>query len=336
MLKQHNINTISISKKSLFILIYFALGALFMIYIKYLILTLALAFILASFTKYFAKLLQDKYKISHKYGLISIFIFLMFLIFISIALLLPLLIKESYGVIDSTNAVLRRIEEGLMLTGVPIDNLKLSQFSNVIPNLGQITLKILSGLGEILTYTFLTFVLAFYISVNDSGLNSLIRLFMPMKIKENTPSIINKLQYHIGKWAFIEASISLTMGIFVYTVLSILDFEYSAILGIMAGLFQLIPILGPLLIYLIIILIASLQSPTLGIITILLIASLQLIKQFLLLPIIFKSLNNINSLLVIFSLMIGGVLAGPLGVIVAMPVISLYRIVYRDIVNYDK
>jgi predicted PurR-regulated permease PerM len=34
--------------------------------------------------------------------------------------------------------------------------------------------------------------------------------------------------------------------------------------------------------------------------------------------------------------MIGGVLSGPLGVIIAMPVVSLSRIIYRDIFNYDK
>jgi predicted PurR-regulated permease PerM len=336
MSKQDNKNTISVSRKSLLIVALFTLGALFLVYIRYLVLTLILAFILASFTKYFAKLLQDKYKFYYKYGLISIFVFLIILIIASISLLLPLIIKESYGFIELINSLLKNIEAGFAITGVPIENFRLSQFSNFIPNLGQLTISILSGLGEVLTYTLLIFILAFYIAVNDSGLNALIKLFVPSEIKENIPNIIHKLQYHIGKWAFIEAGISLTMGIFVYTVLSILEFQYSAILGIMAGIFQLIPILGPVLIYLLIILIAFLQSPVLGIITLLLIVSIQLIKQFLLLPIIFKSLNHTNALLVVFALMIGGVLSGPLGVIIAMPVISLYRIIYRDIINYDK
>jgi predicted PurR-regulated permease PerM len=336
MSKQNNKNAISISKKSLLILVLFVILFLFLIYIRYLILTLILSFIIASFSKYFAKLLQDTYNISYKYGLISIFIFLIIIIISSIALLLPLLIKESYGFIEFINISLKKIESEFIFTSISTDNFRLSQLSNLIPNLGQLTLSVLSGLGEVLTYTLLIFVLSFYISINDSGLNAFIKLFVPIRMKDNIPNIVNKLQYHIGKWAFIESSIALTMGTLIYTVLSILEFQYAAILGIMGGISQLIPILGPVLIYLIIILIAFLQSTILGIITLSVIISVQLIKQFLLLPIIFKSLNSTNALLVVFALMIGGVLSGPLGVIIAMPVISLSSIIYKNIVTYDK
>ena len=246
------------------------------------------------------------------------------------------MIKESYALIEVINILLKQIESSLIFTGLPIENFKLSQFTNLIPNLGQLTLNIVSALGQILTYTLLICVLSFYIAVNDTGLQALIRLFVPTKAKEKIPSIINKLQYHISKWAFVEASLALIMGIFVYTVLSILEFQYAVVLGILAGILQLVPIFGPALIYLIIILIAFMESPILGLITLTLIITIQLIKQFLLLPIIFKSLKTTNALLVVFALMIGGVLAGALGVIIAMPVVSLARIVYKDINFYDK
>lgn len=329
-------NKISISKKSFLVLILFSVLALFLVYIRYLILTLIISFILASFTKYFAKILQDKYKIAYKYGLIFVFITLLILFISSFILLLPLLIKESYALIEVINILLKQIESSLIFTGLPIENLKLSQFTNLIPNLGQLTLSILSILGEILTYTLLIFVLSFYIAINDNGLQALVKLFFPMELKDKVPDKIQKLQYYIGKWAFIEAGLALIMGIFIYTVLSILEFQYAAVLGILAGILQLVPILGPTLIYLIIILISFVESPILGLITLTLIITIQLIKQFLLLPIIFKSLKTTNALLVVFALMIGGVLAGALGVIIAMPVVSLARIVYKDINFYDK
>lgn len=336
MSKQYNINTISISRKSLLTLTLFILGILFVVYIRYLVLTLILSFILASFTKYFAQILQNKYKINYNYGLISIFIFLIILVLAIISLLFPLLINEGYGFIELINTLVRQIESGLYITGIPVDTLQFSQFTNFIPNLGQLTLSILSVLGEIITYTLLIFVLAFYISINNIGLNALVKIFCPIELKDNIPNLIKTLQYHIGKWAFTEASIALTMGIFIYTVLAILDFQYAAILGIMGGILQLVPILGPVLIYLVILLIAFIQSPILGIITLSIIVSIAIIKKFLLLPIIFKSVSSHNPLLVVFALMIGGILAGPLGIIIAMPVISLANIIYRDIINYDK
>lgn len=336
MKETNNTNKIYISKKSFLVVALFLICFIFLIYIRYLILALMLSFIVAAFTKYFAILLQDKYKIAYRYGVISIFILIIVIFIASFSLLLPLLIKESYGFFELISTILQNIESGLVVTGLPLDSFKLSQFTNLIPNLGQITVNVLSMVGEILTYTLLIFVLAFYIAIQDTGLVSLVKLFSSNEIKDKIPDIIVKLQYHIGKWAFIEASIALIMGIFIYTILTILEFQYAAIISIMAGLLQLIPILGPILIYLIIILIALIQSPILAIITTLLIVSMQLIKQFLILPIIFNSLNNINPLLVVFALIIGGVLAGTLGVLIAMPVVSLANIIYRDIITYDK
>lgn len=336
MQKTNNTNKIYISKKSFLVVALFLICFIFLIYIRYLILALILSFIVAAFTKYFATLLQDKYKIAYKYGVIAIFLLIIIIFIASFSLLLPLIIKESYGFFELISTILQNIESRLVGTGLPLDSFQLSQFTNLIPNLGQITVNVLSMLGEILTYTLLIFVLAFYIAIQDTGLVALVKLFASNEMKEKIPNIIVKLQYHIGKWAFIEASIALIMGIFIYTILTILEFQYAAILSIMAGLFQLIPILGPILIYIIIILIALIQSPILAIITILLIISIQLIKQFLILPIIFKSLNNINPLLAVFALMIGGVLAGTLGVLIAMPVVSLANIIYRDIITYDK
>lgn len=333
---KHNTNTISISRKSFLILIVFIIGFLFLIYIRYLILILLLSFILASFTKYFAQLIQDKYKISYKYGLIFIFITLLMILITSVALLLPLLIKELYALFEFFNTIFKNVESRTLITGVPFGNFQLSQFANLLPNLGQLTLNIVSTLTQFLTYALLVCVLSFYIAVNDAGLHSLIKLFVPIEIKDQIPNIIIKLQHHIGKWAFIEASLALIMGIFIYTVLSILEFQYAAILGILAGILQLVPILGPVLIYIIIILIALGQSPILGLITFALLVCIQLIKQFLLLPIIFKSLKSINSLLVVFVLMVGGILAGILGVIIVMPIVSLASILYKHSNFYDK
>jgi predicted PurR-regulated permease PerM len=332
----NNTNKISISKKSFFFLILFVLGFVLLIYIRYLILTLLISFILASFAKYFAKLVEDRYKIVYKYSLILIFLALVIVLITSVALLLPLLIRELYGLIEFVNTVFKSMESSIIAMGIPLGGFQLSQFANLLPNLGQLTLNIVSALGQILTYTLLICVLSFYIAVNDTGLQALIRLFVPTKAKEKIPSIINKLQYHIGKWAFVEASLALIMGIFVYTVLSILEIQYVAILGIMYGILQLVPILGPVLVNTVIIVLALTQSPILGLIAVTLIVCIQLIKQFLLLPIIFRSLTTPNNLLVVIALMVGGILAGPLGVIIAMPIVSLARIVYKDINFYDK
>jgi len=336
MLPKPNINTISISKKSFFKIILFVFITLFVIYIRYLLLTLAIAFILASFAKYFAQILENRYKITYKYGLIGVFIVLLLLVILWVLQLLPLLIREGYGLFDTINLLIQNFENWLELIGVSVDNIQLTQFTSLIPNLGEATFSVLGLLGQILTYTLLIFVLAFYISINEKGVNKIVQVFVPDDKKDNVPNIIKKLEYHIGKWAFMEASLALIMAIFIYTIISILGFKYAFIFALLAGISQLVPLIGPFIIMSIIIIYAFVQGISLGIITIILIACIQLMKQFLILPVIFNYSKSINSLMIVLALMIGGVLAGTLGVIIAIPILSLANIIYKDIVFYDK
>lgn len=336
MLPKSNINTISISKKSFFKIILFVFITLFVIYIRYLLLTLVIAFILASFAKYFAQALEKRYKIKYKYGLIGVFIVLLLLVIVWVLQLLPLLIREGYGFFETISLLIQNFETWLELIGVSVDNIQLTQFTGLIPNLGEATVGVLGLLGQILTYTLLIFVLAFYISINATGVNKIVQVFVPDDKKDNVPNIIKKLEYHIGKWAFMEASLALIMAILIYTIISILGFKYAFILALLAGISQLVPLIGPFIIMSIIIIYAFVQGISLGIITIILLGCIQLMKQFLILPVIFNYSKSINSLMIVLALMIGGVLAGTLGVIIAIPILSLAKIIYKDIVFYDK
>jgi len=336
MLPKSNINTISISKKSFFKIILFVFITLFVIYIRYLLLTLVIAFILASFAKYFAQALEKRYKIKYKYGLIGVFIVLLLLVIVWVLQLLPLLIREGYGFFETISLLIQNFETWLELIGVSVDNIQLTQFTGLIPNLGEATVGVLGLLGQILTYTLLIFVLAFYISINATGVNKIVQVFVPDDKKDNVPNIIKKLEYHIGKWAFMEASLALVMAILIYTIISILGFKYAFILALLAGISQLVPLIGPFIIMSIIIIYAFVQGISLGIITIILLGCIQLMKQFLILPVIFNYSKSINSLMIVLALMIGGVLAGTLGVIIAIPILSLAKIIYKDIVFYDK
>jgi len=336
MFPKSNINTISISKKSFFKIILFVFITLFVIYIRYLLLTLVIAFILASFAKYFAQILENRYKITYKYGLMGVFIVLLLLVILGVLQILPLLIREGYGLFETISLLIQNFETWLELIGLSVDNIQLTKFTGLIPNLGEATVGVLGLLGQILTYTLLIFVLAFYISINATGVNKIVQVFVPDDKKDNVPNIIKKLEYHIGKWAFMEASLALIMAIFIYTIISILGFKYAFIFALLAGISQLVPLIGPFIIMSIIIIYAFVQGISLGIITIILIACIQLMKQFLILPVIFNYSKSINSLMIVLALMIGGVLTGTLGVIIAIPILSLAKIIYKDIVFYDK
>jgi predicted PurR-regulated permease PerM len=327
--------TLAVSKQSVIKIVLFGVIFAAIIYLRYLIVTVFLAFILASFVKYFANLIKRRYGIPYTSSLITTFLVIAIIILSGISLLFPIIIKEGYGLFQALADFLRQFEDQLGSIGIPLDIEGLKQFTPLFPNLGRVTLGIVGVFGQLLTYTLLILVLGFYIAIDKTGVFTIVRLCVPNHIKDDIPTIVNRLQYHIGKWAFIEAVIALIMAIFMYSILAILGIEYAVLLSLFTGIGQLIPFIGPIIVGLIIILYAFAQSPLLGIAIIILIIGLQIIKQTLLLPIVFHTVKRNNPLLIVMALMVGGVIAGPLGVIIAMPVVSLARIIYADIQYYD-
>ncbi len=327
--------TLAVSKQSVIKIVLFGVILAAIIYLRYLIVTVFLAFILASFVKYFANLIKRRYGIPFTTSLIATFLIITIIILSSISLLFPIIIREGYGLFQALGDFLRQFETQLANIGIPLDIEGLKQFASLIPNLGQITLGLVGVFGQLLTYTLLILVLGFYIAIDKTGVFTIVRLCVPNHIKDDIPTIVNRLQYHIGKWAFVEGVIALIMSIFMYTILAILGVKYAVLLALFTGIGQLIPFIGPIIVGSIIMIYAFTQSTILGIAIIILITSLQIIKQTLLLPIVFNTVKRNNPLLIVLALMVGGVIAGPLGIIIAMPVVSLARIIYADIQYYD-
>ncbi|MEY3470783.1 MAG: hypothetical protein RLZZ223_133 [Candidatus Parcubacteria bacterium] len=334
---QNKINQINlaISKESVLRLVLFILLIAFSIYLRYLIVTIVIAFILASFAKYSSNLLNKRYNISHSQGLTLVFVALSVLLISSVSLLFPLVVKESYGLFQVLSTFVKNVELWFYAMGMPVNSSLIQQFSTIVPNIGEVVINLVGIFGQLLTYIILILVLSFYIAVDKTGVNTIVKIFVASNIKDDVPNIVKRLEHHIGKWAFMEAVIAFIIGMFTYVTLSILGLQYAALLSILAGLAQLIPLIGPALIILIIVIYSFVQSPVLGFIVILLITFIQFIKQFLVLPVLFNTSKPYNTLLVVLALMIGGVLAGALGVIIAMPVVSLSSIIYKDIMSYD-
>lgn len=327
--------TLTLSQQSVIKVVLFGIVIALLIYVRSLVVTVLLAFVVASFAKYLATLLKKRYRIPYTPGLITIFIFLAVVLFSSFALLLPIVIREGYSVFTFLGNFAQDFESQLQALGLPLDITTLRQFTDIIPNIGGVALGVLGTLGQIITYIVLILVLGFYIAIDKTGVYSIVKIFVPDTIKDDVPYIVKRIQTHIGKWATREIFIATMMGMFMYSILAILGIRYAVFLSLLTALGGLIPFIGPILSMGLVIIYVSLQSSLLGIAVILLIVSLYIIKQLLLLPIVFNNGSMHNPLVIIISLMVGGVIAGPLGVIIAMPVVSLARIVYDDIQHYD-
>jgi len=174
--------------------------------------------------------------------------------------------------------------------------------------------------GGILSF-FLIIVLSFYFAVQEDGVTNFLRIVTPIQHEQYVVDLWKRSQRKIGLWMQGQLVLGLLIGVLTFLSLSIIGLENAFVLAIIAAVFELIPVFGPIL--------ASIPAIMFGLIDGgitfgFLIAGIYLIiQQFesqLIHPLVVKKIVGIPSIIVIIVLIIGIQLAGFLGIILSIPV----------------
>ena len=133
---------------------------------------------------------------------------------------------------------------------------------------------------------------------------------------------------------------AIIIGIVITVGLSFTDIRYAPVLGIFAGVTNLIPYIGPIVGMIPGILIAFVDLGTGGqfwwiVILYILIAQV-LIDNFILIPILISRVSNLHPLLVFFAIIVGGKLYGVIGMIIGVPIVSVIKIILLEIRTYRR
>jgi predicted PurR-regulated permease PerM len=140
----------------------------------------------------------------------------------------------------------------------------------------------------------------------------------------------------IGRW--IRGQLLLGAVIFVATlvgllVLSAIGFrefaDFAVLLALVAGVLELVPIIGPIIAAVPAVLIGASISPAAALAAVALYTVVQQLENHLLVPKVMGDAVDLHPALVIFSLIVGASLFGLWGAILATPVVALGRDVYR-------
>jgi predicted PurR-regulated permease PerM len=115
-----------------------------------------------------------------------------------------------------------------------------------------------------------------------------------------------------------------------------LGVKFALTLALVAALTEAIPYIGPWLGAIPAVIIAFLQSPTLALLVIILYVVIQQVENVLLTPNIMHRAVGLDPLVIIVILLIGGKLAGPLGMILAVPLATICSILVREYQKYKK
>jgi predicted PurR-regulated permease PerM len=194
-----------------------------------------------------------------------------------------------------------------------------------------------SAVTSFIFQTAIIFILSFYLAVQEKGVERFLRLISPVEHEDYLVGLWSRSQVKIQAWANGQLLLGIIIAVIVYVALSILGVEHALLLALLAGICELIPIVGMTMATIPAIIIAYLT----GGLSLFFKASIfyLILGQFenhILAPAVVNKVVGIPSLIVIIALIIGGVLAGFWGILLAVPVAATIMEWVSDIENSKK
>jgi predicted PurR-regulated permease PerM len=205
-------------------------------------------------------------------------------------------------------------------------NLLSTQISASVNTLVTLSSAILSPVVDVVV---IFFVSIYGLILAPSTRDFILSLF-PERRQEYINDLLKRVALEMGGYLRGAAINGLIIGVLTALGLFIIGVDFPLVLGLLAGVLELVPFIGPIIAAIPMVLIGLLSSPTIALIALIFAIALHQIESQLLVPNIMRSQTNVSPLLVLLAFSAGYTIAGPFGALVAIPLIAGLRVVLLD------
>ncbi len=246
-------------------------------------------------------------------------------------------------IIDEANSELAKLQKELNENGFHVEILKQGHtaLQTLESKFAKSASKIAESAGAVLTESaaalfdlIIVFVLSVYMLLYGESIGRLVRSVMPGGQDSRTddyPTLVQRaVSRYVGGQLLFSTLMGLTtgLGLYIYGALGIFPdgSRFALAFGVIYGIAELIPYIGPFLGAVIPVLVALFtEGPLTAVWVALLFVGLQQFEGHIVAPQIFGRTLRINPLLVIFALLFGLQVYGILGALIALPLVAILR-----------
>ena len=111
----------------------------------------------------------------------------------------------------------------------------------------------------------------------------------------------------------------------------LLDVPYFYVLALIAGIGEMIPVIGPVLSAIPALIVALTVSPVMALFVLIFFFAQQQLENHILVPKIMSRQVGVSAALVIVALMIGGALLGIIGALLAVPTAAILQVLFQEV-----
>lgn len=212
---------------------------------------------------------------------------------------------------------------------------KLRELSDNPPDISGVlkeqALNVVSSIFGALLSIVTVILISFYWLTERALIRRALLGFVPLHRRSRVNDIWTHIETKLGAWFRAQLILCGIIGVSCAVGYGILRIEYWPLLALIAGVAEIIPILGPWIGGVPAVLVALTDGPVKAIIVAVFIIVLQQIEGNILVPRIQGDAIGLSPLTVILAILAGTTLAGPIGGILAVPISAIIQVLVQDL-----
>jgi len=226
-------------------------------------------------------------------------------------------------------------ELNIFLHKVPWISPVVSQFTttaagysqNIVAGSINLTVSLMQGLAIIFTLA----MVVLYMLLDKEQLKRGYLRFFPLNIRDRAESISSSISRKVGGYVVGQLLSMIVVGILTSLGLFAIKVNFAVLLGAIAGVLDIIPVVGPVLAIVLAVIVAFGQSPWLAVWTILIYILVQWVTNTFIRPAIFSKFLDLHPLIIIFALLVSATWLGVIGVIIAPAIAATVCVLIEEL-----
>ncbi len=322
--------------------------ALFAYFIRETIPVLVLALLVAYLLNPIVTFLAQRLKMPRTAAAALTYLVLIAVLIESAILITPNIARQvSMLIEDFDSLVVRFLQVGSQLPLVSnwlsgLDPVQVSrQLREELNSLAQQSPRVLAGAASSIFNVFVILVLSFYIVKDADTFSARLRAALPPAYHDDFDRIARELDAVWSGFLRGQVVLALIIGTVTTIALTILGVRSSLLLGILAGLLEVVPTIGPIIAMFPAVFIALFQGsanwaidpPLFAVIIVITYFGIQQLENHVVVPNVLGASVNLPPVIILAGTIVGASLAGVLGVFLAAPVLATLRLFFQFILR---
>ena len=238
----------------------------------------------------------------------------------AITLILPPVLSQGQKLVESLAKILENLKVynnvDLSISGL------FSQFSSVS---GGVLNGAILVVNNVATF-FSILVISIYISLDWVSLRKHFLNLISPKAREYVDDTVTEVEKNVGAWLVGSAS---------FGGLVLLNVDYPLALGILSGLLEVVPMIGPFIAVAVAAVIGFSVSPAMGMAVIGLYVIIQQVENNLIVPKVMGKVSGFSPLVILLAILIGNNFFGFIGVFLAIPITIIAVVIIKRVLRYS-